>query len=105
VVEKQKMVEINFDLTESVRGNNIQKIKYFAKSEKFYIWHNNRSIQVDLILKSMVKTPDNCYQVINCYLESNTNEKILIEGAEPHQKAPIHRNALQPADNKANPSD
>jgi hypothetical protein len=82
-----EMKEIQFPLTENVRGKNIQKIIYLPDSNKVLIWHNNKPIQVDVDLKSMTKTAENYYHVMSGRVDNNTKEKLLLimsDGLAPY---------------------
>ncbi|MGH9973014.1 MAG: hypothetical protein ACRD93_03855, partial [Nitrososphaeraceae archaeon] len=81
------MKEIQFPLTENVRGKNIQKIIYLPDSNKILIWHNNKPIQVDVDLKSMRKTAENYERVFNGKTDSKTKENVLLimsDGLAPY---------------------
>ncbi|TLX89588.1 MAG: hypothetical protein E6K97_04940 [Thaumarchaeota archaeon] len=82
------MNEIEFPLNEAVRGKNIQKIVYFPDLKKVLIWHDNKPIEVDVDLKSMSKTGENYYLVMNDAVDSKTTMEnvllILSDGLAPY---------------------
>ena len=81
------MAEIEFPLSEALRGKNIQKILFYPVSCKVLIWHNNKPAAVDVDLKDIKKTAQNFDLIMNGKLDSITKEDILLiisDGLAPY---------------------
>lgn len=70
--------DIEFPLTEELRGKNIQKIMYYQDPSKVWVWYNNKPIVIVVDLSSMVKTAENYEMMMNGQVDSKTKEQLLL---------------------------
>lgn len=99
------MTDIEFPLSEGLRGKNIQKIVFDRDSNKLYIFHNRKAVVVDVDLSDITKTKQYFEKAFQGKTDSSTKDQILFiiaDGLGPYMNEISNGNPSDTSDKNGN---